>query len=252
MKPLVQETEVRSVLSRSGIPGMEYCVNPFTGCFHGCRYCYADFMKRFSGHREPWGGFVDVKMNAPSLLRRELKRAKRAPVMISSVTDPYQPAESGYRITRACLSVLLEYGFPVRLLTKSHLVLRDIDLLKQFNDLEVGITITTDKDRIRKIFEPNAPPPGVRIRALKQLSDEGINTFVFIGPVLPMDPLALAAKIGPYAGRIIIDRMNYPRKTIHLYRKHSLEQWLDRDFLCRTVGELANTLGGSCVDIINR
>ncbi|MBM4136400.1 MAG: radical SAM protein, partial [Nitrospira sp.] len=158
MMLIIREITVKSVLTKSGIPGADYCINPYIGCFHGCRYCYATFMKKYTNHEEPWGSFVDAKINAPEILRRQMKRAVNGTVIISSVTDAYQPVDGKYKLTRRCLEELLPYQFPVEILTKSPLVLRDMDIIKKFRDIEVGITITTDDERIRKIFEPNAPP----------------------------------------------------------------------------------------------
>ena len=163
MNLVIKEKRARSILSKSGIPGIDYCINPYTGCSHGCKYCYATFLKRFTGHEEAWGSFVDVKINAPEILQRQMKNAPRGNIMISSVTDPYQPVEDQYKLTRQCLEVLLAYQFPVSILTKSSLVLRDLDLIKRFKEMEVGITITTDNDKIREIFEPNAPSIETRI-----------------------------------------------------------------------------------------
>ena len=107
MNLVIKEKRARSILSKSGIPGIDYCINPYTGCSHGCKYCYATFMKRFTGHMEAWGSFVDVKINAPEVLQRQMKNAPRGNIMISSVTDPYQPIENQYKLTRQCLEVLL-------------------------------------------------------------------------------------------------------------------------------------------------
>jgi DNA repair photolyase len=132
----VQEITAKSVLNPSKI--LDFCLNPYTGCAISCKYCYARlFMKRYSGHHEPWGAFVDVKVNAPELLKKQLLRAKRGSVWISSVCDPYQPLEAKYRLTRRCLVELLEHQFPVFVQTKSKLVLRDLDLFKKFHDIEV-------------------------------------------------------------------------------------------------------------------
>ncbi|MDH4027924.1 MAG: radical SAM protein [Nitrospirota bacterium] len=242
MKLKIHEVNARSILSKSGIPGMKYCVNPYTGCAHACVYCYATFMKRFTGHTEPWGSFVDVKINAPELLRRQLKRAEKGSIMLSSVTDAYQPAEAKYRLTRSCLEVISLFRFPVSVLTKSPLVVRDIDILSKIKDAEVGLTITTDDDNVRKIFEPHAPPIAARIDALKKLHAAGINTYVFIGPVLPMDPDRLAKLVRPYADRFLIDRMNYADKTKWLYKKHGMEKWLDDGFVEKTITRLRSGL----------
>ena len=100
MTPRIREVQAKSILSKSGIPGVMYCVNPYVGCAHACIYCYATFIMRFTGHTEKWGSFVDVKTNASELLNKQLKRAQRGTVMLSSVTDPYQPAETKYKLTR--------------------------------------------------------------------------------------------------------------------------------------------------------
>ncbi|HOG47104.1 MAG TPA: radical SAM protein, partial [Anaerolineae bacterium] len=109
----VREIQAKSMLQKSGLPGAQYVVNPYVGCVHGCVYCYARFMKRFTGHNEPWGRFLDARVNAPELLRRELAR-RRAPlegaVFLSSVTDPYQPPEARYRLTRGVREALLDHG----------------------------------------------------------------------------------------------------------------------------------------------
>jgi DNA repair photolyase len=230
---IIKEIKVKSVLTKSGIPGADYCINPYVGCAHGCRYCYAAFMKRFTNHTEPWGCFVDVKINAAEVLEKQLKRTEKGSVIISSVTDAYQPIESRYKITRKCLEAFLQHQhqFSVDILTKSPLVLRDMDLIKRFKDIYVGITITTDDEGMRKIFEPNAPSISARINALKKLHDNGVSTYVFIGPVLPMNPEALVERIKPYADSIIIDRMNYASKTIRIYRQLKLEKWLDDEFI---------------------
>ena len=243
MKLIIKEVIAKSILSKSGIPGADYCINPYTGCSHACRYCYASFMKRFTGHTEPWGDFVDVKINAPQILQRQLKRASKGSVMISSVTDVYQPVEGNYKLTRQCLEILLPYQFPVFILTKSPLVLRDMDLLRQFEDIEVGITITTDNDKMREIFEPKAPTIEARINALRTLHENNIKTYVFIGPALPMDPETLCKKIFPYVHHVLIDRMNYTSKTLNIYRQLKLQHWLDRDFADGIIKRLEDCLG---------
>lgn len=249
MSLIIREIKAKSILTKSGIPGVDYCINPYVGCSHGCRYCYATFMKRYSGHTEAWGSFVDVKINAPEILQKQLKRAKRGRVLISSVTDAYQPIESKYKLTRQCLEILLQSQFPVDILTKSPLVLRDTDLIKKFKDIEVGITITTNDEKMQKIFEPNAPSIMARIRTLKALHDKGINTYAFIGPVLPMNPEALSEKIRPHVDSIIIDKMNYPSKTFTIYNRMNLSKWLDKDFIDDIIQRLKNGFLGKTVDI---
>lgn len=160
-----REILARSVLTRTRIPGYQWCLNPYVGCEHGCSYCCASFMKRFTGHREPWGGFVDAKVNAPEVLRRELRRGRPGTVLVGTVTDPYQPVEGRYRLTRRCLEALAERRFPATLLTRSPLCVRDVDVFRRFRELSVGLSIPTDDDRIRRLFEPHAPPIAARVEA---------------------------------------------------------------------------------------
>lgn len=249
MSLIIREIKVKSILTRSGIPGYYYCINPYVGCAHGCKYCYATFMKRYTGHAETWGNFVDVKTNAPEVLQRQLKRAIRGKVIISSVTDAYQPIEAKYKLTRQCLEVLLQHQFPTDILTKSPLVLRDMDLIKEFKDIEVGITITTDDDAIRKVFEPHAPSIMARICTLKTLHDHGIRTYAFIGPVLPMNHEALSEKISPHVDSVIIDRMNYSSKTLKIYKRMNLNKWLDKSIIDNVIQKLKNGFAGKSVSI---
>jgi DNA repair photolyase len=145
-------------------------------------------MKRFTAHPEPWGTFLDAKVNAPEVLKRQLDR-RREPlkevVFFSSVTDPYQPPENKYKLTRQLLEVLLEYQVPISILTKSELVLRDIDLLKQFDDCTVGLSLMTLDDELAHRLEPRATPPTQRLQALHTLREHGIRTYAFISPYLP-------------------------------------------------------------------
>ena len=235
----------KSILSASKV--YPYAINPYTGCQHGCLYCYARFMKRFTGHREAWGQFVDVKVNAPDLLRREITKKKTGKVWISGVCDPYQPLEEKYKLTRQCLEILAQNNWPVIVQTRSPLVLRDIDILKEGRDFEVGLSITTADDGIRKLFEPYAPAIKDRVRALDELHKTGIRTYVMIAPVLPgAEHLAeiLAGKID----YVMVDRMNYNHAN-WVYRKYGLEDKMTDDFFYRTIRELNSTFakeGISC------
>jgi DNA repair photolyase len=227
---IVKEVHPKSILSASQI--YPYVVNPYTGCQHGCTYCYARFMKRFTGHQEPWGQFVDVKVDAPELLRREISRKKRATVWISGVCDPYQPLERKYQLTGQCLEILVQNGWPIVIQTRSPLVLRDLDLLRRAQDCEVGLSITTADDGIRRLFEPGAPPIGERLRALDELHAAGIRTYVMIAPILPEAedlPEALAGKVD----RVLLDRMNYHHAD-WVYRTYGLVQEMSDEYFTRT------------------
>ncbi len=186
----------------------DYTVNAYVGCSHACLYCYAKFMKRFTGHREPWGAFVDVKVNAPELLAREVRKKKKGDVWVSGVCDAYQPLEEQYRLTRRCVEILVDNGWPVTIQTKSPLVLRDRDLLKRSAEAQVGFTITTGDDAVRKIFEPGAPPVADRIEALAVLHGERIRTFVMVAPLLP-GAERLAGLLKGKVDSAVIDRYIY-------------------------------------------
>lgn len=194
--------DCKSALIRSGIPGVDWCINPYVGCTHACVYCYAAFMGRFGNRDAPWGTWVEAKANVADVLARELRRPRRGEVVLSSVTDPYQPAEADARLTRACLAALAGSGLSVSLLTKSDAVVRDVDLLASFGGLlgdtrvRVGFSITTLSDELAGVIEPGAPPPSRRLAALETLARAGIPTWVFVAPVLPGvsdTPEALAA-----------------------------------------------------------
>jgi DNA repair photolyase len=182
---IVKEINCKSILTKSGIEGVDYAINPYVGCQHGCVYCYAIFMKRFTGHKEEWGTFVDVKVNAAEVLAKQMRRAKPGNIVLGTVTDPYQPLERKYKITRACLDVLTAYDFPVSILTKSDLALRDLDLLCRLRDIEVGFTIATLDEEVRRVFEPGSSPIPARLAALAELAKAGIKAWAFCGPLLP-------------------------------------------------------------------
>jgi len=183
----IREILCRSALTESSLPEADYVLNPYVGCGHGCRYCYASFMRRFTGHgAERWGSFVDVRVNAPDVLTRQLRRKRQGSLLLGSVTDCYMPLESRYRVTRRCLEALLANptGLSVSVLTKSALVVRDIDLLSKLK-AEVGLTITSHQDSVARVFEPLASPVSERIHALQTLHSAGLTTYVFVGPILP-------------------------------------------------------------------
>lgn len=225
----VTEIQAKSVLNKSKI--FDYCINPYTGCQINCGYCYARlFMRRYSGHREAWGDFVDAKINAPSVLKRQLERAKKGTVWISSVCDPYQPLEAKYQLTRRCLEELAKKQFPINIQTKSKLVLRDLDLFQDFEEIEVGFTITTDNDRLAKFFEPGASSIKERLDSLEQLHTKGKKTFAFIGPILPGNPENLVAALEDKADRVLIDRMNYLSSIKGLYYELGLKREMTDEF----------------------
>ena len=181
----IKEIESSSLVTKSQLPEADYVVNPYVGCSHGCVYCYARFMKRFTGHQEPWGEFVDIKINAGELAGRELPKIGERTVLLSSVTDPYQPLERKYQLTRQILEQAVITDTPVSILTKSDLVLRDLDLLRQLSNCGVGMSFSTADDRVRRIFEPRSSSVEQRLNALNVIKNSGIRTYAFLGPILP-------------------------------------------------------------------
>jgi len=181
---IVKEVECKSLLNKSALA--DYCINPYVGCQHACKYCYAEsYTRRFSNHTEAWGDFVDVKINAPAVLAREVKKKPKGTVYISSLTDAYQPLERKYELTRKLLEILLKHQFPISIQTKSNLVLRDLDLIRRFHERQVGFTITTLNDDVREVFEPASSSTEEKLSAIKELKENGVGTYVFFGPVLP-------------------------------------------------------------------
>lgn len=180
---MIKEKKVKSALSPSKLPGLDYALNPYSGCEHACVYCYAPSVIHWD--KGKWGELVEAKVNLPRVLSKELGIKKKGVVGLGTVTDPYQPAEKRYELTRRCLELLLMHDFPVCIQTKSSLVLRDMDLLKKFSNIEVGLTITTLDETLREKLEPGASSVGDRLHALSELSKNGIRTWVFIGPVMP-------------------------------------------------------------------
>ncbi len=233
---IVKEVYAKNILSKSKV--FDYTINPYVGCEHGCTYCYARFMRRFTGHREEWGQFVDVKINATSLLQREIKKKIARRVWMSGICDPYQPLEKKYELTRSCLEILSNHAWPVTVQTKSPLVSRDIDFLRKTHNVEVGLTITTADENIRRIFEPNAPSIEERIETLEKLHSAGIKTFVMIAPLLPKAEGLVAQIIGK-VDYVLVDKMNY-HYADWVYRKNELDYAMTKNFFTRKKIEIAN------------
>ncbi len=235
---IIKEVNARTILSKSKVS--DYTINPYVGCMHSCIYCYARFMKRFTGHTEPWGEFIDVKINAPQLLEREVNRKPVGRVWISGICDPYQPIEKKYELTKKCLKILVENSWPVTVQTKSPLVLRDIEVLKKSEKIEVGFTVTTADAKIQQIFEPKAPPIEERIKALKRLHSEGVKTFVMIAPLLPRVD-GLVPQLAGIVNYVLVDRMNY-HYADSVYREYGLEKEMSDQFFIQEKERLIKAL----------
>ena len=174
------EKYAKSLYTKTKIPSLDYTVNQYVGCEHGCVYCYAKFINRWKNYGE-WGSWVEVKKNAPILAKKYV----RGKVSMSTVSDPYQPIEEKLKLTRSVLENM-DKDTDLSILTKSDLITRDIDIFRQFKNIEAGFTLNGFSEEMRKILEPGAPPHKNRISALKLLRDNHIRTYCFISPVLPL------------------------------------------------------------------
>ena len=202
----VKKKEVKSVITKTDIPVCDYAVNPYVGCSHGCKYCYASFMKRFTGHQEPWGEFLDVKY-WPELTNKEKFRGTE--FFFGTVTDPYNPQEEEYKRTRTLLQQLQGSGVKISIQTKSDLVLRDLDLIKKFKDIRVGFSINTLDEEFRADMD-KAVSIERRLKAMKTLHDEGIRTTCFISPIFPgiTDVRAIIDRVKDQCNLIWLENLN--------------------------------------------
>ena len=182
---IIHETKAKNIIVKSNLPDTDYVINPYTGCNHNCIYCYARFMKRFTGHKEKWGKFIDIKINAPDLIPDKTNKYQNKKILLSSVTDPYLPLERKYKITRDILKNLIKLNPKLNIQTKSDLVLRDIDILKEFSEPEIGFTIIILKEKFKKELEQNTVSIKNRIKALKKLKEHRFKTYIFVGPICP-------------------------------------------------------------------
>ena len=180
-EPIINEIDVKSVITKSNLPVCEYSVNPYVGCTHACKYCYASFMKRFTGHTEDWGTFLDIKN------WKEIKnpgKYKDKELFIGSVTDPYNPQEETYGRTRALLEQLKGSGAKLSIATKSDLILRDLDLIKTFPNARVSWSVNTLDESFREDMD-HAVSVERRLAAMKAFYLAGVRTTCFISPIFP-------------------------------------------------------------------
>lgn len=186
---------VRSLLNRCvskrRMP-FTWTINPYRGCEFACKYCYARYTHEFMEMRngEDFERKIYIKQNAAWLLRQDLKRVRKGEgLALGTATDPYQPAERRYEVTRAILEELAQHhGLSLGIVTKSTMVVRDIDLLRKFaqhNDVSIHVTVTTMDTQLARILEPRAPRPDLRMQAVRQLADAGLNVGINCAPVLP-------------------------------------------------------------------
>ena len=202
----VKTIYTKSVLSKTNLPVCEYSVNPYVGCTHGCKYCYASFMKRFTGHAEPWGTFLDVK------LWPEIKNPQRyagKELFLGSVTDPYLPQEEQYGRTRALLEQLQGSGAKLSIATKSDLILRDLDLIKTFPDARVSWSVNTLDEDFKNDMD-NAVSIARRLAAMEAFYRAGIRTTCFVSPIFPgiTDAEAIIRRVKGQCHLIWLENLN--------------------------------------------
>ena len=204
--PVIREIKVRNILTKSDLPVCDYSVNPYVGCAHACRYCYASFMKRFTGHAEPWGAFLDVKYwgRIPHPEKYDGKE-----LFIGSVTDPYLPQEEKFCRTRALLEELKGSGVRLSISTKSDLILRDLELIKTFKDARVSWSVNTLDEDFRKDMD-NAASIERRLDAMKTFHDAGVRTTCFISPIFPgiTDVKAIIERVKGQCNLIWLENLN--------------------------------------------
>lgn len=203
---LVRVIEAKGILTKSNLPVCDYSANPYTGCTHACRYCYASFMKRFSGHDEPWGEFLDVK-EWPSIKHPEKYAGKE--IFIGSVTDPYQPEEKQHCRTRRLLEELSGSGAKLSIATKSDLVLRDLDLIRTFPDARVSWSINTLDEEFHNDMD-RAVPIERRLAAMEVFHNAGVRTTCFISPIFPgiTDVPAIVEQARDHCNLIWLENLN--------------------------------------------
>ena len=232
----IREKHCKTALSPSRLPGLDYSLNPYTGCQHGCVYCYVPNILRVT--RSDWGQWVEVKTNIPTVLAKELKTKKPGVVGLSTVTDPYQPIEKDRRLTRYCLEQLVKADFPVCIQTKSSLIQRDVDIIQKLSNAEVMISIGTLNDSLRKIMEPHSSAIQQRIDTLHTCSNAGITTKVFFGPIYPditKEDISTILSTFANAGvsQVMIDTLNKKPGIVPAIQKQSnvpcFKEWINYD-----------------------
>ena len=204
--PIIREIEVKSIMSKSNLPVCEYSVNPYVGCTHGCRYCYASFMKRFTGHAELWGTFLDVKFWPE--IKNPAKYAGKE-LFIGSVTDPYLPQEEQYGRTRALLEQLRGSGAKISIATKSDLILRDLDLIQTFPDARISWSVNTLDEAFKNEMD-NAVSIGRRLSAMEAFYRAGVRTTCFVSPIFPglTDTKAIIRRVKARCNLIWLENLN--------------------------------------------
>ncbi len=209
----IAKIRAKNILTRSKIGNGGYAINPYVGCPHGCIYCYAEFMRGVAGHEEVWGEFLDAKDFDTASLAKFAASHGGERVFMSSVTDCYNPHEARFGATRKVLEALAGSDTNLQILTKSSLVMRDIDLLQTMPNARVGVSLSVIGENLRRMLEPRASPAAARIAAIKKLRAAGVKTYIFVAPISPqITPVFdIISHYGDAADEMWFDRLNlYP------------------------------------------
>lgn len=198
--------QTKNYVTKSNLPDSDFVINPYIGCTHACKYCYACFMKRFTNHKEKWGTFIDVKQCDKKI---NVKQIKNKSIFLASVTDCYNPYEKKYKVTQGILEQLKDVDCSVTISTKSNLILRDIEQLKQFPKLKVAISINTLDEKFQKDMDC-ASSISERLFALKELYRQDIYTVLFISPIFPFvtDFKEIITKTSNYVDEYWFENLN--------------------------------------------
>lgn len=206
----VQEVPVRQALTDftmgGDVTGVAWSLNPYAGCHHACAYCYVP--STIHAERQRWGTYVLVKRGLARKLDEELGRKEVRTVYLSTGTDAYQPIEAERKLTRKLLIQLAREDWPVEILTRSPLILRDLDVLERFTHLRVGMSVPTLDDELRRLLEPGAPAIQARLDTLKQLAQAGLTTFANLSPAYPLTDDLTAADVAETFAEVGVQWVN--------------------------------------------
>jgi len=257
-KTQVVPRQARSILTKTGgyLSGFTHSLQPYAGCQYSCVYCYVREMavQRTNPQRLPWSQWLAPKLNAPELLARAAARGKLrdARIFLSSSTDPYTPEERRREITRRCLEVMVAHP-PAALVvqTRSPLVLRDAALLAQIPTAAVSFSVTSDREDVRRLLEPDSPRIARRIETLTRLRAAHVRTQAAVAPLLPCDPRHLAELLEPVVVRVVVDDFfrgdgaggRRSAKALVLLRRAGFASWAEPGYAEEAVAVFRQVLG---------
>jgi DNA repair photolyase len=225
----IEIRKTKNIITKSKLPDADYVINPYLGCTHACTYCYAEFMKRFINIDKEWGTFVVLRSFDEKKMKTNFKKDEN--IIISSVTDPYQPVEKKENQMRKILLQLANTNGNIEIITKSSLVLRDIDLIKKIPNIKIGISMNSLDDKFRKLMEPGASSIEERIKTLKELKKNNIETYCFISPIFPYisDYIQIIKELENVVDYFLFENLNlrgvYKKRVLNLIKSNYNEYY---------------------------